>query len=243
MCKNRFSKNTFMNIKDWLGYDEDESWSDIIFSRPKTDKEILNGYSRSLQKMVRRLTQEKTKADNDKRESFAKIEKAVKSNNHSEAKVHAKQFILEKQTSERLLLCINRFGNIANKMKNITLTNTMVSSMGMMTRMLSSSNVQLPLEDLKKIIDTFEKQNKLFDMKDGVLNDSLDDVFKPVDNEDEKALNQVISSVELKLGFKLKQDQIDGLITETDKEVNTSTKDLSDNDALLQERVRILKGK
>lgn len=54
------------------------------------------------------------------------------------------------------------------------------------TRAMASMNRQLNLPQIQRILQEFEKQSEIMDMKEEIMNDAIDDAMEGDDDEEER---------------------------------------------------------
>lgn len=73
---------------------------------------------------------------------------------------------------------------------------------------MQSMNRQLNMPQIQKILQEFEKQSEIMDMKEEMINEHIDDAME--DEGDEEESDAVVSQVLDELGLQL-NDQLSGL--------------------------------
>lgn len=73
---------------------------------------------------------------------------------------------------------------------------------------MQSMNRQLNMPQIQKILQEFEKQSEIMDMKEEMINDHIDDAME--DEGDEEESDAVVSQVLDELGLQM-NDQLSGL--------------------------------
>jgi len=73
---------------------------------------------------------------------------------------------------------------------------------------MQNMNKQLNMPQIQRILQDFEKQSEIMDMKEEMINDAIDDAME--DEGDEEESDAVVSQVLDELGLQL-NDQLSGL--------------------------------
>lgn len=76
------------------------------------------------------------------------------------------------------------------------------------TKAMQNMNKQLNLPQIQKILQEFEKQSEIMDMKEEMINDAIDDAME--DEGDEEETDAIVSQVMDELGLQV-GDQLSGL--------------------------------
>merc|ERR1719397_1853078 len=86
--------------------------------------------------------------------------------------------------------------------------NSMAQAMKGVTKAMMMMNKQMKLPEIQKIMQEFEKQSEIMDMKEEMMNDVMDDAMGDEDDEEETdaIVTQVLDELGLQLG-----DQLSGV--------------------------------
>ena len=76
------------------------------------------------------------------------------------------------------------------------------------TKAMMSMNKQMKLPEIQKIMQEFEKQSEIMDMKEEMMSDVIDDALG--DEDDEEESDNIVTQVLDELGLQM-TDQITGL--------------------------------
>jgi len=111
---------------------------------------------------------------------------------------YVKKFILMKANIQAVSL----------KIQTLKSQNAMAQAMKGVTKAMQSMNKQLKLPQIQQIMQEFEKQSEIMDMKEEMMSDAIDDAMGDEADEDES--EAVVSQVLDELGLQL-TDQLTGL--------------------------------
>nr|XP_018898051.1 PREDICTED: charged multivesicular body protein 2a-like [Bemisia tabaci] len=84
----------------------------------------------------------------------------------------------------------------------------MADAMRGVTKAMQSMNRQMNLPQIQRMLQEFEKQSEIMDMKEEVMNDAIDDAMG--DEDDEEEPDTIVSQVLDELGLQL-TDTLSGL--------------------------------
>jgi charged multivesicular body protein 2A len=93
----------------------------------------------------------------------------------------------------------------------------MADAMRGATRAMASMNRGLNLPAIQRIMNEFEKENSMMDMKEEIMSDAVDDVMNEEENEEEEG-DKILKEVLDEIGVSLSQQLTDaptGLATDT----------------------------
>jgi len=123
-------------------------------------------------------------------------------------KIMAKDLVRTRRYVKKFMLMKANIQAVSLKIQTLRSQNTMAQAMKGVTKAMQSMNKQLNLPQIQKILQEFEKQSEIMDMKEEIMNDAIDDAME--DEGDEEESDAVVSQVLDELGLQL-TDQLSGL--------------------------------
>ncbi|XP_054159406.1 charged multivesicular body protein 2a-like [Oppia nitens] len=174
-----------------------------LFGKKKTPEELLRQNQRALNKAVRDLDRERTKMEAQEKKLIADIKKMAKDNQMDAVKIMAKDLVRTRRYVKKFILMKANIQAIGLKVQTLRSQNAMAMAMKGVTRALQSMNKQMNLPQIQRIMQEFERQSEIMDMKEEMMNDAIDDVMG--DEEDEEESEAVVSQVLDELGVQLNQ--------------------------------------
>merc|ERR1712183_382164 len=90
---------------------------------------------------------------------------------------------------------------VSLKIQTLKSQNSMAQAMKGVTKAMMRMNKQMKLPEIQKIMQEFEKQSELMDMKEEMMSDVIDDAMGDEDDEEESdaVVNQVLDELGLQL--------------------------------------------
>lgn len=156
-------------------------------------------------------------------------------------KIMAKDLVRTRRYVKKFILMKANIQAISLKVQTLKSQNAMAMAMKGVTRALQSMNRQMNLPQIQRIMQEFEKQSDMMDMKEDMMNEVIDDAMG--DEEDEEETDAVVKQVLDELGVQLNQQlsdlpsASDALNTASGTKVPAAATALSDADADLQARL------
>merc|ERR1739844_893779 len=94
---------------------------------------------------------------------------------------------------------------VSLKIQSLKSQSAMANAMKGVTKAMGSTNKQMKLPEIQKIMMEFEKQSGIMDMKGETMEDAIDDVMGDEEDEDESdaIVNQVLDELGLQLNDNL----------------------------------------
>merc|ERR1719234_1276298 len=123
-------------------------------------------------------------------------------------KIMAKDLVRTRKYVKKFMLMRANIQAVSLKIQTLKSQNSMAQAMKGVTKAMMSMNKQLKLPQIQQIMQEFEKQTEIMDMKEEMMNDVIDDAMGEEDDEEEG--DAIVTQVLDELGLQL-TDQITGL--------------------------------
>lgn len=174
-----------------------------LFGKRKTPEEMMRQNQRALNKAMRDLDRERAKMEMQEKKLISDIKKMAKDNQMDAVKIMAKDLVRTRRYVKKFILMRANIQAVSLKVQTLRSQNAMALAMRGVTRALGSMNKQMNLPQIQRIMQEFEKQSDIMDMKEEMMSDVIDDVIG--DEEDEEESDQVVSQILDELGVQLNQ--------------------------------------
>jgi len=179
-----------------------------LFGKKMTPDEMLRKNQRALNKAMRDLDREKMKMEQQEKKIIADIKKLAKEGQMDAVKIMAQDLVRTRRYTKKFMLMKANIQAVSLKIQTLKSQNTMAQAMKGVTKAMQNMNRQLNLPQIQKILQEFEKQSEIMDMKEEMINEHIDDAME--DEGDEEETDAVVSQVLDELGLQL-NDQLSGL--------------------------------
>ncbi|ERL88001.1 hypothetical protein D910_05390 [Dendroctonus ponderosae] len=172
-----------------------------LFGKKLTPEELLRKNQRALNKAVRDLDREKQKMEQQEKKIINDIKKLAKEGQMDAVKIMARDLVRTRRYCKKFMLMKANIQAVSLKIQTLRSQNAMAQAMKGVTRAMASMNRQLNLPQIQRILQEFEKQSEIMDMKEEVMNDAIDDAMEGDDDEEESdaIVNQVLDELGLQL--------------------------------------------
>jgi len=203
-----------------------------------TPEEMLRKNKRALDKAIRDLDKERMQMERQEKKLIADIKKMAKDGQMDAVKIMAKDLVRTRRYAKKFMLMKANIQAVAMKIQTLRSQNAMAEAMKGVTKAMQNMNRQMKLPQIQKILQEFEKQSEVMDMKEEMMNDAMDDALG---DDDEEESDVVVSQILDELGLQLR-DQLSVLPEASGGLTNPSSKQpvaaaVSDADADLQARL------
>jgi len=184
---------------------------DWLFGKKLNPDEMLRKNQRALNRAMRDLDREKIKMEHQEKKLIMDIKKLASENQIDAVKIMAKDLVRTRRSVRKFMLMKANIQAVSLKIQTLKSQNSMSLAMKGVTRAMQSMNRQLNLPQIQSILNEFEKQSEVMDMKEDMINDAIDEAME--NDEDEEESDAVVSQVLDELGLKL-GDQLSNLSLE-----------------------------
>merc|ERR1719410_490285 len=123
-------------------------------------------------------------------------------------KIMAKDLVRTRRYVKKFMLMRANIQAVSLKIQTLKSQNAMAQAMKGVTKAMMNMNKQMKLPEIQKIMQEFEKQSEIMDMKEEMMSDVIDDALG--DEDDEEESDAIVTQVLDELGLQL-TDQITGL--------------------------------
>ncbi|XP_045126694.1 charged multivesicular body protein 2a-like isoform X2 [Portunus trituberculatus] len=172
-----------------------------LFGRKMTPEEMLRKNQRALNKAMRDLDRERSKMEQQEKKIIADIKKMAKMGQMDAVKVMAKDLVRTRRYTKKFIMMRAQIQAVSLKITTLKSQNAMAQAMKGVTRAMMNMNKQLKLPQIQQIMQEFEKQSEIMDMKEEMMNDVIDDAMG--DEDDEEESDAIVSQVLDELGLQM----------------------------------------
>ncbi|XP_025416837.1 charged multivesicular body protein 2a [Sipha flava] len=179
-----------------------------LFGRRMTPDEMLRKNQRALNKAMRDLDRENMRMEQQEKKIIMDIKKMAKDGQMESVKIMARDLVRTRRYQKKFMVMKANIQAVSLKIQTLKSQNAMGQAMRGVTKAMQNMNRQLNLPQIQRILQEFEKQSEVMDMKEEVMNDAMDDAME--DEGDEEETDQIVTQVLDELGLQL-TDQLSGL--------------------------------
>jgi len=194
---------------------------ETLFGRTVTPAERLRQHQRSLTKAQRELDRERTKLEQSEKKLIMDIKKSAKAGQLNACKVMAKDLVRTRRYVQKFYQMRTQLQAVSLRIQTLRSNQQMADAMRGATRAMASMNRGLNLPSIQRIMNDFEKESSMMDMKEEMMSEAVDDVMDEEDEEEEgdNILKQVLDEIGVDLSQQLTEAPT-GIATTTSLLVN-----------------------
>merc|ERR1712098_641641 len=127
----------------------------------------------ALNKAMRELDRERAKMEQQEK-NIADIKKMAKAGQMDAVKIMAKDLVRTRKYVKKFMLMKANIQAVSLKIQTLKSQNSMAHPMKGVTKAMMSMNKQMKLPEIQKIMQEFEKQSEIMDMKEEMMSDVID---------------------------------------------------------------------
>merc|ERR1719187_2028894 len=116
-------------------------------------------------------------------------------------KIMAKDLVRTRRYVKKFMLMKANIQAVSLKIQTLKSQNSMAMAMKDVTKAMMNMNKQMKLPEIQKIMQEFEKQSEIMDMKEEMMSDAIDDAMG--DDDDEEESDAIVTQVLDELGLQL----------------------------------------
>ncbi|XP_030921364.1 charged multivesicular body protein 2a [Geospiza fortis] len=158
---------------------------ELLFGRRRSPEELLRQNQRALSRAVRELERERQKLEAQEKKIIVDIKKMAKQGQMDAVQVLAKALVRTRRYERKFIAMRANVQGVALRVQTLRSHSAMATAMRGVTRAMATMNRQLKLPQIQRILQEFQKQSELMDMKEELMNDAIDDALGDEDDEDE----------------------------------------------------------
>jgi len=177
----------------------------------------LRQHQRSLAKAQRELDRERGKLEQSEKKLIVDIKKSAKAGQINACKIMARDLVRTRRYVQKFYQMRTQLQAVELRIQTLRSNQQMADAMRGATRAMASMNRGLNLPAIQRIMNEFEKENSMMDMKEDMMSDAVDDVMDEDANEEEEG-DKILKEVLDEIGVSLSQQLTDaptGLATVT----------------------------
>lgn len=181
---------------------------ETLFGRTVTPAERLRQHQRSLTKAQRELDRERAKLEQSEKKLIMDIKKSAKAGQLNACKVMAKDLVRTRRYVQKFYQMRTQLQAVGLRIQTLRSNQQMADAMRGATRAMASMNRGLNLPAIQRIMNEFERESSMMDMKEEMMSDAVDDVMDEEDDEEEEG-DKILKEVLDEIGVNLSQQLTD----------------------------------
>ncbi|KAK2459702.1 hypothetical protein APHAL10511_008347 [Amanita phalloides] len=185
---------------------------ETLFGRTVTPAERLRQHQRMLAKAQRELDRERGRLEQNEKKLVMDIKKTAKSGQMNACKVMAKDLIRTRRYVHKFHQLRTQLQAVGLRIQTLRSNQQMAEAMRGASRAMRSMNRGLNLPSIQHIMNEFERESSMMDMKEEMMSETIDGVMGDEEDEEEEG-DKVIKEVLDELGVSLSQQLIDAPAT------------------------------
>ncbi|BGP17041.1 hypothetical protein JCM10213_000323 [Rhodosporidiobolus nylandii] len=181
---------------------------ETLFGRTKTPAERLRQHQRSLQKAQRELDRERSKLEQQEKKLVMDIKNGARKGEMGSCKVMAKDLVRTRRYISKFYTMKTQLQAVSLRIQGMRSNQQMAEAMKGATKAMSLMSRQMNLPQIQRILQEFEKESAVMDMKEEMMGDAIDDamddeVGETEEEEGDRILDEVLAEIGVSVGQQL----------------------------------------
>ncbi|KAI1718706.1 snf7 domain-containing protein [Ditylenchus destructor] len=202
-----------------------------IFGNKPTEREQARADEKQLRTANRGLSTDLRQLELKEKQLEAEIKKLAKAGHKDACKVLAKQLVQIRQQKTKNINTSATISSVSSKNRQMRSMNNMSKAMGSAAQTMHAVDKQMPIAQFAKDMRDFTQTQDKMDLREEVINDTLDSMLEVDEGEEERVINQVLDEIGIETNKQLdKVPRVHDALGETSR---ASKKEDVDLDRLL----------
>jgi len=178
---------------------------DWLFGKKLTPAEQMREQQKELRKATRGVERSRTDLERQEKQLELEIKKAAKAGDRATATVLAKQMVNLRKQKTRTFAAQSQITAVGTKARTIGANQKLGEAMGTTAKVLGQMNKAMPTAQVAGVMQEFSKQSAMMDMKEELIDETLNDILDASDDEAEQdaIVNQVLDEIGIQITGKL----------------------------------------
>uniref|UniRef100_A0AC34QNB5 Uncharacterized protein n=1 Tax=Panagrolaimus sp. JU765 TaxID=591449 RepID=A0AC34QNB5_9BILA len=165
-----------------------------LFKKPDP-KELQRANDRQIRKTGRDLTSDHRQLERREKELEIEIKKLAAKGQIDACKILAKQLVQIRSQKTKNVAMNAKITSIGAQAKTMNSMGTMTKAMGTAAQTMKAVDKQMPLQKFAADMREFQMTNDKMELKEEVINDTLDNLFEVDEGEQQFVIDQVLDEI------------------------------------------------
>lgn len=174
---------------------------DMVLGKRSLPGELLRKHQHALNRAMRELEREKIKMEREEKKIIFNIKKVAKEGQMEAVKIMAKDLVRTRRYVKKFMVMKANLQAASLKILSLNSENAVVQAMKNVAAAMRIINMQIKLPAFQNILQEFEKQSDILNLKEEIINQATDDAFE--DDADEEESDAVVDKVLDELGLNI----------------------------------------
>jgi len=154
---------------------------------------------------MRELDRERMSLQNQEKKIIIEIKKLAKADQMGPARIMAKDLVRTRIQVSKMYKLKTEIQAVCLRLQTLGSTATMAEAMKNVTKAMVRMNQTMNLPAIQRVMMEFELQSEIMDMKEEIMNDSIDGINEEEgeDEESEEIINQVLEEISMNMKTQL----------------------------------------
>ncbi|KAL0237670.1 hypothetical protein PCE1_001064 [Barthelona sp. PCE] len=172
-----------------------------LLGRRESPEQMLRNQKRTIDRAIRDIDRERSRMQTGEARTMNEIKRLVRQGQADAAKVLAKDLVRQRHQVKKFYKMKTQLTAVSLRLTTLKSTAALGGVMRSCATAMSRMNKSINLPKLQRIMMEFERQSEVMDMKDEMMQDTVDDIFDEEDESEE--VDETLSAVFAEIGLDL----------------------------------------
>lgn len=173
-----------------------------FLGRRSDPKQAIRQQKRELERAIRELDRERTKLETSAKQQEAAIKKKATLGQTDELKIMAKDLVRTRANVKKFHMMKANLQAVSMKMVGVGSSHAMTHAISQAGKVLKGINKNYNMPKMKEIMQSFERENEILDMKTEIMDDTMGSIMDDDENLEEEDLEvqKIMDEIGINLG-------------------------------------------
>jgi len=176
---------------------------DWLFGKSKSDEELIREYERSIKRTIRDISREIKRLEIKERHLLVDTKNKAKNKNYKAARTNAKNIIILRKNAQYLCEAQGRLETVLIEITTLKCQDAVIKSFRNTANIMARLNKKSNLNETRSVIEKFNKEKMVMEMKEELVLENLSDEDQEVQNDTEEVINKIFDEIGIELEDKL----------------------------------------
>eukprot|EP01100_Stratorugosa_tubuloviscum_P004642 TRINITY_DN2167_c4_g1_i1.p1 TRINITY_DN2167_c4_g1~~TRINITY_DN2167_c4_g1_i1.p1 ORF type:complete len:233 (-),score=106.65 TRINITY_DN2167_c4_g1_i1:32-688(-) len=191
---------------------------EFFFGKRKTPREMIRENQRLIKKAQRELEREIRGLESQEKRTIMEIKQLANKNQMPAAKLLAKEIVRNRKQVEKLYKLRTQMQSLYLRLQTMASTAAIVDAMKSATSALKRMNNSLNVPEMQALMMEFERQSEMMDMKNEIINDTVEGLVDD-EQEEEEQTEELVNKLMDEICFNLSSQMASVPITREQQKI------------------------
>ena len=180
----------------------------FLFGGSKTPQEMMREHQRLIRRSIGEMERERAALERQEQRVIVEIKKMAQQGRMGATRIMAKDLVRIRGQAQKYYQMISYMQTMNMRLQTLRSTASMAQAMRGVTSALVRMNRSLNLPGMQAVTMEFQRQSELMDMKNEMMEETMDDMFELDDTEEDDPddiVDQVLDEIGINVGTQMSE--------------------------------------